>query len=234
MSPRGAPAAGYDGGQFLTHPLLPLLRWRGTLVATKIIKAAKIRRDWMLTKNLLFRDDDPLFHRHEESGTLSSEQELALADFRREISLVKSLRHPNIVLMLACSTTKRYECLIYELCKCSLLDVFKAHASYGSRIPRKTQFIYAQQLAQGMNYLHTCTPPIIHRDLKPANILIDHSGTVKITDFGLSRNRPKPGQMESDKFAMTGETGSYRYVSVFRVATPKIHALLTQPSFSFV
>ena len=147
-------------------------------------------------------------------GMSYTEKELALADFRQEISVVKSLRHPNIVLMLAYSRIESCECLITELCKCSLLDVFKANIANGTRMPRRTQFVYAQQLAQGMHYLHTCNPPIIHRDLKPANILIDHSGTLKISDFGLSKLRPNLGDAESDNFTMTGETGSYRFVSI--------------------
>ena len=148
------------------------------------------------------------------TGMSHTEQEMALADFRQEISVVKSLRHPNIVLMLGYSRIERFECLISELCRCSLLDVFKENIANRTRMPRKTQFIYAQQLAQGMHYLHTCSPPIIHRDLKPANLLIDYSGTLKISDFGLSKLRPE--DMESDAYKMTGETGSYRFVSVLQ------------------
>jgi serine/threonine protein kinase len=37
--------------------------------------------------------------------------------------------------------------------------------------------------------------------------LIDHSGVLKISDFGLSRIRPDPGKNETDAFTMTGETG---------------------------
>ena len=91
--------------------------------------------------------------------------------------------------------------------KCSLLDVFKSHIVQGTRMPSRTKIIYATQLALGMNYLHTCKPPIIHRDLKPANLLIDHSGVLKISDFGLSRIRPDPGKNETEAFTMTGETG---------------------------
>mmetsp|Transcript_427 Transcript_427/g.1029 ORF Transcript_427/g.1029 Transcript_427/m.1029 type:complete len:689 (-) Transcript_427:196-2262(-) len=195
-------------------------RWRGTLVAAKIIKTAKIRRDWVKTRAMQNIKDggdvDDAIREMDEVGDgemSESEKEEALADFRREISVVKSLRHPNIVLMLAYSTTERYECLISELCKCSLLDVFKANLVQSSKIPRRTQFVYAQQLAQGMNYLHTCTPPIIHRDLKPANLLIDHSGTLKISDFGLSKIRPDPNKKHEDTFTMTGETGSYRFMA---------------------
>ena len=67
--------------------------------------------------------------------------------------------------MLAYSTTSNYECIISELMKCSLLDIFKAHMVQGTRMSRKNQIVYATQLALGMNYLHTCNPPIIHRDV---------------------------------------------------------------------
>jgi len=80
-------------------------------------------------------------------------------------------------------------------------------------MPRKLQIVYAEQLAQGMNYLHTCKPPVIHRDLKPANLLIDHSGVLKISDFGLAKVRPDPKMTENSQFVMTGETGSYRFMA---------------------
>ena len=197
-------------------------RWRGTLVAAKIIKTAKIRREWInrraqdaIQKG---KDVDDAIKEMDEAELAENEKDLALADFRQEISVLKGLRHPHIVLLLAYSTTENYEVMISELMKCSLLDVFKSHMVQGSRMPKRTQIIYATQLALGMNYLHTCVPPIIHRDLKPANLLIDHSGTLKISDFGLSKVRPDPEKNETDKFKMTGETGSYRFMApeVFR------------------
>jgi serine/threonine protein kinase len=113
--------------------------------------------------------------------------------------------------------------------KCSLLDVFKANTIQGSRISKRTAVIYALQLSLGMNYLHTCKvceralaeliaryasssdcacdlnsqPCIVHRDLKPANLLVDHAGCLKISDFGLSKVRPKPDLNEKDTFTMT-------------------------------
>ncbi|KAL3764732.1 hypothetical protein ACHAWO_008727 [Cyclotella atomus] len=97
--------------------------------------------------------------------------------------------------------------------KYSLLDIFRANHIINTQIPKRTQVIYAQQLAQGMNHLHKCRPPIIHRDLKPANLLIDFSGTLKITDFGLAKIQPNPEQTDKEVFMMTGETGSYRFMA---------------------
>ena len=163
-----------------SHPYLTLLssgafgeiykcRWRGTLVAAKIIISAKIRRDWV-NKNMMeaIKSGKNVDDAIREIDTMEMEQDekdQALADFRQEISVLKQLRHPNIVLLLAYSTTENYECLISELMKCSLLDVFKSHMVQGTRMKHKTQIVYATQLSRGMTYLHSCKPPIIHRDL---------------------------------------------------------------------
>jgi serine/threonine protein kinase len=129
-----------------------------------------------------------------------------------------AIQHPNICMLLGYSITENFEVMISELMKCSLLDVFTSHIINNTKMSKKKQISYAQQLALGMNYLHKCTPPVIHRDLKPANLLIDGSGALKISDFGLAKVRPDPKNMETDQFRMTGETGSYRFMApeVFR------------------
>lgn len=189
-------------------------KWRGTVVAAKCIQSSRIRKQWLQTQMIAQiqndGDVDDAIAAMEESATHDAE---ALHDFRQEISVLKSLRHPNIVLLLAFSATKDLEVMISELMKCSLLDVFKAHIVNGTKMKKKDQLVYAKHLAQGMFYLHTCKPPIIHRDLKPANLLIDHSGVLKVADFGLAIVRPDPKRGQNEPFTMTGETGSYRFMA---------------------
>jgi len=197
-------------------------RWRDIMVAAKCIRSAKVQKEWAI-KQVLNQlkegaDVDDIINEMDEADIPDLDKQKALSDFRQEISILKSLRHPNIVLLLAYSTTADLEVMISELMKCSLLDVFKAHIINGTKMKRKDKIAYASQLAQGMQYLHTCKPAIIHRDLKPANLLIDQSGVLKVADFGLSKVRQDPKQNEKETFMMTGETGSYRFMApeIFR------------------
>ena len=134
-------------------------QWRGTMVAAKCIKSAKIRQDWVNKRAMesieAGADVDEAMRIMDEAEMQQEEKEEALNDFRQEISVLKSLRHPNIVLLLAFSTTENYEVMISELMDLSLLDVFKAHQVHGTKLARKSAISYAIQLARGMNYLHT-------------------------------------------------------------------------------
>eukprot|EP01059_Diplonema_ambulator_P034107 TRINITY_DN747_c0_g1_i11.p1 TRINITY_DN747_c0_g1~~TRINITY_DN747_c0_g1_i11.p1 ORF type:complete len:936 (+),score=308.88 TRINITY_DN747_c0_g1_i11:109-2916(+) len=50
-------------------------------------------------------------------------------------------------------------------------------------LPITTVKRYAVQLLSGLAYLHSCD--VIHADIKPANMLVDATGSVALTDFGL-------------------------------------------------
>jgi hypothetical protein len=165
-------------------------RWRGTLVAAKCIKSANIRKEWLRTQALekLARGedaDDALGEIDDmnDAEMCDADKEAALADFRQEISVLKGLRHPNIVLLLGYSQTKNLEVMLSELMKCSLLDILKAHIVHGTKMKKRDQIVHATRLAQGMLYLHTCKPPIIHRDLKPGKHSLFHVSSGFIFDF---------------------------------------------------
>ncbi|KAF4721610.1 cyclin-dependent kinase 5, partial [Perkinsus olseni] len=99
----------------------------------------------------------------------------------REVSLLKELKHPNIVKLLDvfCSQKKLY--LIFEFVD---LDLKKHMKQVGGLTKDKVQS-FAYQLVLGTNYCHEYR--VIHRDLKPQNLLIDADGTLKLADFGLAR-----------------------------------------------
>ncbi|XP_007561766.1 receptor-interacting serine/threonine-protein kinase 3 isoform X2 [Poecilia formosa] len=53
--------------------------------------------------------------------------------------------------------------------------------------PWPLAFRLTHQIALGINFLHSISPPVLHLDLKPSNVLLDSDLNAKLTDFGLAR-----------------------------------------------
>ncbi|CAD5163403.1 unnamed protein product [Musa acuminata subsp. malaccensis] len=119
---------------------------------------------------------------------LFSMQELSdevMLSFRQEVSLMKKLRHPNILLFMGAVTSPHRLCIVTEfLPRGSLFRLLQRNTT---KLDWRRRVLMALDIARGMNYLHHCNPPIIHRDLKSSNLLVDKNWTVKVGDFGLSR-----------------------------------------------
>jgi serine/threonine protein kinase len=112
-----------------------------------------------------------------------------LLEFRRELAIVNHLAHPNIVQFLGACTNSMPLCIVTEFMPGgNLADLLTARAE-DAPYPVGRCLNWALDTAKGMRYLHERRPTmIIHRDLKPENLLLDASGRVKITDFGLSKS----------------------------------------------
>eukprot|EP00727_Mastigamoeba_balamuthi_P001508 m51a1_g11354 putative ctr1-like protein kinase (169) ;mRNA; r:6774-10682 len=96
------------------------------------------------------------------------------------------MRHPNVVLFMgACTTDPSRLAIVTEFVSAGSLYTI-VHKHWRSLRPEwLLRAIY--DVALGMAYLHSLSPPIVHRDLKPMNILVDgESSRCKLTDFGLS------------------------------------------------
>ncbi|GER33397.1 kinase family protein [Striga asiatica] len=105
--------------------------------------------------------------------------------FRQEVSLMKRLRHPNILLFMGAVTSPQRLCIVTEFLPRGSL--FRLLQKNGSKLEWRRRVHMALDIARGMNYLHHYNPPIVHRDLKSSNLLVDKNWTVKVGDFGLSR-----------------------------------------------
>ncbi|XP_064943678.1 CBL-interacting protein kinase 24-like isoform X3 [Musa acuminata AAA Group] len=100
---------------------------------------------------------------------------------KREISIMKIVRHPNIVRLheVLASTTKIY--IILELITGGELYDKIVHQR---KLCENESRCFFQQLIDAVDYCHS--KGVYHRDLKPENLLLDYEGNLKVSDFGLS------------------------------------------------
>ena len=105
--------------------------------------------------------------------------------FIRECKLMSSLRHPNIVQFLGICFLhdSNLPILLMEYMTTNLESFLEA--SHNIPLSVKVSILY--DVAQGLAYLHSHSPPVIHRDLTATNVLLNSSLLAKITDFGNSR-----------------------------------------------
>uniref|UniRef100_A0A672GXK4 Tyrosine-protein kinase n=1 Tax=Salarias fasciatus TaxID=181472 RepID=A0A672GXK4_SALFA len=104
-----------------------------------------------------------------------------------EIKILKLLDHGNIVKYKGCCTELGGQVmqLIMEYLPLGSLQEYLPKRKVG--LPRCLMF--AQQICQGMDYLHT--KRYVHRDLAARNVLVENDRLVKIGDFGLTKYIPE-------------------------------------------
>lgn len=103
----------------------------------------------------------------------------------KEMSIARSVKHPNIVAVYELIETDRHIHMVMELASDG--DLFERVVSNKKFSEKQTRWIFVQ-LLQAVAHLHSLK--VAHRDLKPENILLEGSGEdaiVKIADFGLAR-----------------------------------------------
>ncbi|EGC31073.1 protein serine/threonine kinase [Dictyostelium purpureum] len=113
---------------------------------------------------------------------LDSEDEGVPCTAIREISLLKELKHPNIVRLHDVIHTERKLTLVFEYLD---QDLKKYLDECGGEISKATIKSFMYQLLKGVAFCHDHR--VLHRDLKPQNLLINRKGELKLADFGLAR-----------------------------------------------
>ncbi|KAK9722914.1 negative regulator of the PHO system [Basidiobolus ranarum] len=102
----------------------------------------------------------------------------------REISLMKELKHTNIVRLNDVVHTENKLMLVFEFMDKDLKKYMDTHGNNGALDPMLIKsFMF--QLLRGTAFCHENR--VLHRDLKPQNLLINARGELKLADFGLAR-----------------------------------------------
>ena len=102
--------------------------------------------------------------------------------FRREAQAAAALNHPNVVTVHDWGETDDGAYLVLQLIDGpSLRELLQGR---GQLDPAEALAVLGP-VASGLAAAHAAG--LVHRDVKPENLLIAHSGTVHITDFGLAR-----------------------------------------------
>ncbi|KAK9469525.1 kinase-like domain-containing protein [Lipomyces arxii] len=100
----------------------------------------------------------------------------------REIKLLQSVRHENVVSLLEMMVEKSSVYMVFEYVDHDLVGIL-THPTFS--LEHKHVKDLFRQLLDGLAYLHK--RGVLHRDIKGSNILISSSGQLKIADFGLAR-----------------------------------------------
>ena len=135
--------------------------------------------------------------------------------FRTEARSAARLQHPNIVSVYDSDRDGDVAFLVMEYIHG---DDLKHHLDAGERYSLEQSLRMVDDLLSALDYAHR--HGIVHRDIKPANLLIEASGRVKLTDFGVARIQDG-GDATRTQGAMVG---TLKYMAPEQVQGQKIDA----------
>uniref|UniRef100_A0A8D1ACZ6 eIF-2-alpha kinase GCN2 n=1 Tax=Sus scrofa TaxID=9823 RepID=A0A8D1ACZ6_PIG len=103
-----------------------------------------------------------------------------------EFSSLVKLSHPNIVRYFAMNLKEQNDSIVVDILVEHMNGVsLAAHLSHSGPIPVHQLRRYATQLLSGLDYLHSNS--VVHKVLSASNVLVDAEGTIKITDYSISK-----------------------------------------------
>jgi [calcium/calmodulin-dependent protein kinase] kinase len=124
------------------------------------------------------------FHKSHLSRLRVAPSETAMGDVLREVMIMKTLEHPNIVNLIEVIDDPEFDDFYMVL---EYVDGKWAYDDSGppGALGEITARKYLRDVVAGLMYLHAHN--VIHGDIKPDNLLVTSTGRVKIGDFSVSQ-----------------------------------------------
>ncbi|KAK2993329.1 hypothetical protein RJ640_005365 [Escallonia rubra] len=130
--------------------------------------------------------------------------------FERELEILGSVKHINLVNLRGYCRVPTAKLLIYDyLAMGSLDDFLHEHGEEDRLLNWNARLRIALGSARGLAYLHhDCSPRIVHRDIKSSNILLDENLEPRVSDFGLAKLL-----VDEDAHVTTVVAGTFGYLA---------------------
>jgi serine/threonine-protein kinase len=139
------------------------------------------------------------------------ERTQVVADFRREAQMLAGLQHDNLVKVVETFEELGKHFLVMEFVPGrTLLNVLDLA---GGPLPEQRVLVWARQIIDVIQYLHSQDPPIIYRDLKPANVMLVEGMVekIKLIDFGIARLHKVGKTSDTEAFGTAGYAPPEQY-----------------------
>ncbi|KAF3659392.1 putative LRR receptor-like serine/threonine-protein kinase EFR-like [Capsicum annuum] len=129
----------------------------------------------------------------------------AFKSFDTECEVLRSLRHRNLLKVIASCSNLEFKALVLEYMPNGSLEKYLYSHNYFLDIRQRLRIMI--DVACALEYLHHgCSSAVIHCDLKPSNVLLDEDMVAHLRDFGISKLL---GEDESDLYTKTLATLGY-------------------------
>ena len=131
--------------------------------------------------------------------------ERVVRDFEKECRLLEGLKHPHIVGFSGAFYDVQSEepVLVMERMRENLRDLLGRERQLSLR----RQLQICLEIAIGLEFLHSRSPPVAHRDLNDKNVMLSEEGVVKLGDLGQSRLKEN-----SVDYFSTGQPGAVPFM----------------------
>ena len=136
--------------------------------------------------------------------------------FEREADILKQLKHPNIVRLLASGKYHRSPFYAMEYIDGEPLDQILQRRG---KLSWQEVVELGKQVCAALQHAHEAG--IIHRDLKPSNLMFDRNKVLKLTDFGIAKDTDVTGLTSANSTVGTAAYMSPEQCRGERNLTPK-------------